>query len=216
MTDENSPADVLRLHDPEALVRENESLRERLAAIEKQNVVEGRFIGEAPRYYINDPGVVLDDTHWPGGMTLDYIGAPNTSMVPLNEPAKRAMTEFLERLEDGARKVAARRGREFFGLVTDRNMLLDDALREAKEIASAPIATIQMPQPTHNIPAMPNTPEAMARAQRGPGRPRKVVGSQEAGSAKGPSPEARARAGDPNAMYPAAPGDPAILGRMVR
>jgi hypothetical protein len=67
----NSSNEALRLHDPEALLRENASLRERLARIEQQNVVDGGFRGEAPRYLVNEPGVFIDDTHWPGGTTIE-------------------------------------------------------------------------------------------------------------------------------------------------
>lgn len=203
--DDNSPAAMRRLNDPEALFRENESLRDRLEKLERQNVVEGKFQGEAPQYYINEPGVYLDDTHWPGGMTIDYIGTPNLSMVPMNDPAKRIMGEFIERLEAGARKVAARNGREYFGLVTDRNVLIGDAMEQAKRDATAPIPIIQVPQPTNDIPVMPHTPEAQAQiARRGRGRPAKVVASE--------SPMAKQDLGAPR-LNPA-PTEGAIVGSM--
>ena len=209
MSDSNNPHEALKLHDPEALYKENESLRQRLARLEHQNVIEGRFEGEAPRYLVNDPGVYLDDTHWVGGTTIDFIGEPNLSMVPLNDPAKRAMADLIERLETGARKVAARQGRDFFGLVTDRNVLVDTAMMDAKAAAAAPIPTIQVPQPTQNIPAMPHTEDAQSIIRRGVGRPRKVVSSQPA------APQGAPRDFGAPTLAPA-PSDPAIIGRMVR
>jgi hypothetical protein len=210
MSDSNNQNDVLRLHDPEALQRENTSLRERLARLEQQNVIEGRFVGEAPRYLVNDPGVVLDDTLWPGGTTIDYIGVPNMSMVPLNDPAKRAMEDLIARLENGARKVAARNGREFLGLhnLGDRNQLLDLAMADAKNQAdSAPI--IRTPEPTQGVPAMPHLVQDVVK--RGRGRPPKVVASQPAQSAR---PATNADLGAP--MLAAAPHERAIVGRVVQ
>ena len=208
MSDSNSPHDALRLHDPETLMRENASLRQKLQHLEQQNVVEGRFVGEAPRYLINHPGVHLDDTFWVEGTLLDYIGVPNLSMVPQNDPAKRAMDEFIERLEIGARKVAARNGREFQGLVNiaDRNQLIDLATADAKRQADQPIPVISVPEPTRGVPAMPHLMQDQVK--RGRGRPPKVVASQE------PQPQ---RAG-PDLGAPRlapAPTERAVIGRMV-
>ena len=208
MSDSNNQNDVLRLHDSEALARENASLRQKLASLEQQNVIEGRFQGEAPRYLVNDPGVYLDDTHWVGGTTIDYTGTPNLSLVPLNDPAKRAMAEFIDRLEQGAREMAARNGRNFNGLVNiaDRNQLIDLATLDARRQADAPIPVISVPEPTSGVPAMPHLQQDVVK--RGRGRPPKVVASQPAGPQRGTEDLGAPR------LAPA-PHERAVVGRMV-
>jgi hypothetical protein len=202
----NNQNDVLRAQDSAALFRENETLRQRLAALERDTVVQGRFVGEAPRYLVNEPGVYLDDTHFPGGTTIDYIGEPNMSMVPINDPAKRAMAELIERLEIGAREVAHRNGRSFFGLTTDRGVLLDTAMADAKRQAqNTPTPVIAVPQPTSGVPAMPHLDQGLVK--RGPGRPPKVVAAQAAQPQK---PDLGAPRLAP------APTEAAIVGRVVR
>ncbi len=201
----NNQNDVLHMQDTQAMARENASLRERLAALERDTVVRGGFVGEAPRYLVNEPGVFLDDTHFPGGTTIDYIGEPNMSLVPLNEPAKRATAEFIERLETGARAVAAGAGRQFFGLTTDRGVLLDTAMADAKRAAqNTPVPVIAAPQPTSGVPAMPHLDQGLVK--RGPGRPPKVVAAQAAAPQKP----------DLGAPRLAPTQDPAVVGRMVR
>ena len=206
---ENDPSAVLAAqHDPDAaLARENAELRKRLAALEQQNVVEGRFTGEIPRYSLNEAGF-YDDTWFAEGTVIEFTGIPNMTMVPLNESAKRAMRENIRTLEEGARRVAFMRGRDYQGLVTDRNVLIDTARADAKALADAPVPVIQMPQPTNGVPPMPHTPEAQAMQRRGPGRPKKVM-----------SAEAPARQGPPDVgsqmLAPAFPNlMPAVVGRI--
>ena len=103
---------------------------------------------------------------------------PNLSLVPMNEPAKRAMAEHIGILEHGARAKAALAGREYFGQVNDRNVLLDLARLDANKAAAAQVPVIQMPVPHGQVPAMPHTDDARAREQRRPGRPRKVLSSE--------------------------------------
>lgn len=208
-TNENDPSAVLRAqHDPDgALARENASLRAKLAAMETANVVRGGFSGEAPRYQLNEPGF-YDDTYWLAGSMIEYIDTPNLTMVPMNEPAKRRMAEYIEHLETGARRKANMQGRDFFGLVSDRNVLLDLARQDAMADAAAPVPVIQMPQPRGDVPAMPNTDQARAAAERNPNRKRPVTASNI---------QAPTRAGgDLGApVLNPAPREPAIVGRMV-
>ena len=207
MSDSNNPNDVLAQHDPAArLARENASLREQLARLQN-NVVPGGFVGEAPRYQLNEPGF-YDDTWFAAGTIIDFLDTPNLTMVPMNEPAKRAMQAHIEHLEYGARKKAALSGRDYHGLVTDRNVLIDIARLDAQNAADAPIPVIAMPQPHGAVPAMPHTDEARAAAKRGPGRPRKVIASAEPGLQ-------RPDAGTP-ILAPAPAGEgigPAVVGR---
>ena len=212
MSDNNNSArDVLKLSDPEALMRENASLRERLQKIETEqsNVVDGGFKGEAPQYRINHPGVYLDDTHWVEGMVIDYVGVPNTSMVPMNEPARRAMEDYLAHLDYGARKLAALRGRDYYGLQTESGSLLEQALTDARKMATeGPVASTPMPTVIDDVPPMPHTDEAKARmARRGPGRPPKVLSSQ--------APVQGVDRGAPK-LAPAPSDSSAVLGRFVR
>jgi hypothetical protein len=158
--------------ETQLLARENEDLRQRLAALEQRTAAVPQ--GELPRYFLNEP-VFLDNTYFPAGMTLDYTEEPDTSMVPQNEPAKRAMGVHLQRLSIGARNVAALRGREFLGLMTDRGVLLDRALEDAKALANAAPQEIKMPVPLNNVPAMPHLPEAQAAERRGQPKQRKAM-----------------------------------------
>lgn len=180
---ENDPNAVLGVqstqNDPsfERIQKENASLRDQLAALQRTNVINGGFRGEAPRYSLNEPGF-YDDTWFPAGSVIDFVDMPNLSMVPMNEPAKRAMTEHITLLEHGARAKAAAAGRTYFGQVNDRNVLLDLAMQDAKvAAANAKVPVIQMPTAHGEIPAMPHTDDALAAQRRGPGRPRKIVSS---------------------------------------
>lgn len=202
---DNDPSAVLAVqstaNDPnERLQREVKSLRDQLAALQQTNVVQGQFRGEAPRYQLNEPGF-YDDTWFPAGSVIDYVDTPNLSMVPMNDPAKRAMGEHIALLEHGARAKAALSGRNYFGQVNDRNVLLDLARADAQRDAAAPVPIISMPIAHGQVPPMPHTEEAIAAQKRSPGRPRKVV-SSEAPSAGGPDRGAPTLA-------------PAIVGRQV-
>lgn len=207
---ENSPAEVLRAqHDPDGrLARENADLRARLAAMENANVVRGP--GDAPRYLLNEPGF-YDDTYWVAGTSIEYTDTPNLTMVPLNEPAKRAMAIYIDHLETGARRLAAKNGRDFYGLVTDRNVLIDMARDDAKATADAAVPVIKVPQPIGQVPAMPHTDEARAAARRGPGRPRTVVASLDPAPVQRPGPDQSVQM-----LAPAPREEPAVVGRMVR
>lgn len=178
---ENDKNAVLRAqHDPDGqLARENADLRAKLAALQSANVLRGAFAGEAPKYLLNEAGF-YDDTHFPAGSVLEFLDTPNLSMAPLNEPARRALEAYIAGQEEGARRVAALRGRDFFGLVSDRNVLIDLARQDATADAAAPVPVIQMPEPHGQVPAMPHIPTAAAK--RGPGRPRTVL------RAEGPAP----------------------------
>ena len=126
-----------------------------------------------PRYLLNEPGF-YDDTYFERGSIIDYTDPPNLTMVPQNDAARRRLQVEIDLQTDGAREMAARRGRHFYGLVTDRNTLIDTAMADAKA-DTVPVPEIKMPVQHGQIPAMPHLPEAQAAARRGPGRPRKAM-----------------------------------------
>jgi hypothetical protein len=207
--DENSQHEVLSQHqDPAYLSRENASLRERLAALERQNVVPGQFRGEVPRYSLN-AACFLDDTFFDKGTTIEWTGEVNLDMVPLNEPARRVMERFVAEQEESGYRVAAARGRTFAGLTNDRNVLIEASLEDSRRQAQESHAPrVKMPEPIGEVPPMPHTIEAQAQ-QRRRGRPPRAVAVPG-----DPSPPDR---GAPIlAPIPEERSDPAIVARMVR
>lgn len=212
MSDPNSASGVLEAQNPTlSLARENEDLRRRLAELEN-NVVDGGFRGEMPRYQLNG-SVVFDDVLFEKGAILETLETPNLEMVPLNDPAKRAMAAYIEHLEYGARKKATLHGRDFTGLVTDRGLLLDQYRLDEQAKADAPVPVIQVPKPIGEVPAMPNTDAAIVAQRRGPGRPRKAVAVPQQ-TRPAPDPGYTTIPPRPRETDPANPG-PAIVGRMV-
>ncbi len=204
MSDQNSPVAVAADHDPEALLRENATLRERLTALQTQNVINGRFAGEAPRYRLNDKGY-YDDTLFEAGSVIEWTDAPNLTMVPLNDAARHRMQEEIIRQTDGARAVAARTGREFIGLVNDRNVLLDNLMSDARRQAKVLVPVIKMPEVRDAVPQMPHVDQTEVQ-RRGPGRPRRAVQIAQ------PAP---ARDLGAPMLAPTNNLEPAIVGRMV-
>ena len=167
----NDPNAVLALSDPAALARENVSLRARLAALEGSKVARPQFAGEAPRFYLNGPcqlGDGAEQTYYATGTTVEFWGEPNMDMAPLNEPAQRATEAMIERLTEAGRRAAAFNNREFRGLVTDRNILIDQATIDAKmRAAAAAVPVIMAPVAHSEPPAMPHMDEARTRQRAG-------------------------------------------------
>jgi len=180
----NDPNDALRLHDPVALAHENADLRARLAAFEETRVARPAFAGEAPRYYLNGPCFLGDgneQTHYATGTTLEYWGEPNMDMAPMNDPARRATEGMIARLTEAGQRAAAFNNREFRGLVTDRNILIDQAMIDAKmKAAAAAVPAITAPVAHTEPPAMSHLPEAQAR--------RRNVRSGLVGAVQAPAP----------------------------
>jgi hypothetical protein len=173
--DPNSAHDVMNATMQDgALMRRLRELEQKVAGYEAaqgSNVVRP-FAGEAPRYRLNE-SVYFDDTLFEPGTEIEFIDCPNLSMVPLNEPAKRAMDDYIEHLTSCQREKEEGAGREFRGLITDRGVMIAQGLQDARREARGP--TVAVPQDRGFVPSMPHTPEAQAMAKRGPGRPRKVV-----------------------------------------
>lgn len=148
------------------------------------DVLEGRFRGEIPRYKLNAPCFLEDDTLHETGEIIDYIGIPNGEMVPQNEAARKRMQEWLAGLEQGAREVADLHGRPFHGLISDRGTLLAQGLQDARKAPDRVV--FAMPTDAADRPQMPHME---SHAKRGRGRPRKVLGSTPAGKAPAPGKE---------------------------
>lgn len=196
---ENDPSEVLKMQagqNTEALQREVEQLRAALA----QKVTPHPRSYEMPRYYLNEP-VFLEDNFYPKGCVLEWDDVPNREMVPMNAPAEARMREFIEHLTAGARDVAHQRGRNFYGLVVDRNQLLDTYRQDvSNEVSQSSAPVIQMPVRRDEVPAMPTTDAAIAAARRNPKMGAKV------GKVQGPPAQTPDRG---------APMLPAVVGRGV-
>jgi hypothetical protein len=206
----NDPNAVLAQHDS-SLVRENADLRARLAAYEESRVARPAFAGEAPRYYLNGAcflGDGMEQTHYVTGTTLEYWGEPNMDMAPLNEPARRATDTMIARLTEAGQRAAAFNNREFRGLVTDRNILIDQAMIDAKmKAAAAAVPVILAPVAHAEPPAMPHMPEAQAQARR------RNVHSGLVGAVQAPAPP-KPDLGAGMAPPAPAPERGAVVGRM--
>ena len=72
-----------------------------------------------------------DDTLYPEGSTFYWLDTPNEFMEPLNEAARRKMSDYLDHLDDLAKKHAEKMGRPFYG----RPRELSDAIGQAREDA---------------------------------------------------------------------------------
>lgn len=188
--DENSARAVLDMQtaDPAALQREVEQLRAALARKDAERVVQHPSSRELPRYFLNSP-VFLEDNHYPKGCVIEWDDVPNLEMVPMNPPAEARMRAFLEEVTYGAQVVAAQRGRNFYGLVTDRNVLLDTYRQDVKnEMAQPTSPVVQMPVRRDEVPVMPTTDAALAAARRNPkgGKVGKVQGPPQQTPDRGP------------------------------
>lgn len=186
--DPNSAHDVMNAtRQDDALMRRMRELEAENAALRARNpdnVVRhpAPFVGEIPRYRLNDP-VFFDDTlinaetfdpiskQW-HPTEIEYTETPNLSMVPVNDAAKAKMEEYIEYLTDNQRRKAESQGRIFTGLVTDRGVMIAQDMQDAR--AEARVATVRMPEDKGFVPSMPHTDEARALERRRPGRPRKV------------------------------------------
>lgn len=72
---------------------------------------------EMPTYRIlSVTGFFGPDSHlYREGEEIYYADEPNEDMEPLNEPARQAMEKFFDKLEDAAKKIAAKAGVEYTG-----------------------------------------------------------------------------------------------------
>ncbi len=164
--------------DVQALIREMEQLKARNAELEGREVIEPEaFKGEAPRYRLNNPCFLEDDTLHMEGEEIEYIGTPNLDMVPINKAAQQRMQQYIDFLTNHARRSAELAGRPFLGLVTDKGEMIAQSLQDARRAPDK--VTFVTPVDKGDVPAMPHTPEAQAQARRnGRGRPRSVLSAR--------------------------------------
>ncbi len=166
----------------EAMAGRNEAeLLAKLAELQAENdrlrgtgdVETGQFRGEVPRYHLNAPCFLEDDTYHHEGEVIDYIGVPNLEMAPLNDAAKARIQERIDVETDAARISAERAGREFHGLFTDRGTAIAQSMQDARR-SPAQVQMVSMPTVKDGpAPQMPHTPDAQVAQRRGRGRPPK-------------------------------------------
>lgn len=132
---------------------------------------------EQPRYLIlNTPGFFAeDDTLYPQGTEIVYLGTPNEHMQPLNEPARAKVKENEEFLDRCYREKAQMRGREAGPRPRDLAEASAEDSADARE--SARRRTVY-PVEGQRIPVMGNMTRRKGPAKnivssRGPGRPKR-------------------------------------------
>lgn len=152
-------------------------LEARLASYEADRVAYPQFNGEVPKYQLNSPCYLDDQTLHMEGEVIEFTGVPNLEMVPLNDAAKARMDEYISEQEGGARAYADKRGRPFTGLSTDMGEVLARMLQDARHDAAAPAVHIASPELKGEVAIMSHH---AAEAQRKRGRPPKssVVSSK--------------------------------------
>ncbi len=171
MSDENTNVGALP-PDPAALQAMVEELSARLAKYESDNVVRPKFAGEVPKYRLNEPVYLEDDTLHDEGEELEYLGTPNLAMVPLNDSARAKMQDYIDFLTDNARRTAEMYGRPFSGWVSDRGTMIAQSMQDMRNTPDR-VQMVRMPESKDGYAdAMPHTPEAKAH-QRRRGRPTK-------------------------------------------
>lgn len=121
-----------------------------------------------------------DDHLYREGDCIIFDGIPNEEMEPLNEIARKKLQMYSNWLDEEARKVAAKHGREF----QSRPRNLDGVIAQA----SADARQVQLLQGGPGVPLMGGThnkvgiqkledEEVPETGRRGPGRPKKGEGA---------------------------------------
>lgn len=88
----------------EAIRKENEELKDRLAALEAKlsgAPARSEFVGERPMYRLLKPFYGPDNRYYDpeeGEDVINYTGTPNEHMEPMNEPARKRTIAWLESL----------------------------------------------------------------------------------------------------------------------
>lgn len=104
---------------------------------------------DKPRYRIlNSPGFFAeDDTLYPPGTEIVYLGTPNEHMEPLNEAAREAVDKYQAELDAGYAAKAAANGRPIGIRPRDLGEQIDDqrADQKARERKVYPVAGEKIP-----------------------------------------------------------------------
>ena len=177
MSEGNTPAEALvGSSDFAAMQKMIAELQAKLALYEDTNVVRPKFDGEVPKYRLNVPFFGPDDTKYPEGSEIEYLGTPNMEMVPLNNAARARIEDYIDELTEGARQKAALVGRNFNGLPGDVAGLIAMALSDARTMKDEgkvqPVLRLPEPTDSRDVPSMPHTEQAEI-ARRKAGRPKK-------------------------------------------
>lgn len=145
------------------------SLQERVDVFEGREVLRPAFDGEVPKYRIQSPVFLENDTLYEEGDVIDYLGTPNQEMMPLNDAAQARMKDYIGYLNECAREKANMYGRTFIVPVGDHAAMIAQNFadeRKAVQAGANLVPLIQMPVERAEVPPMPHTPEALARARR--------------------------------------------------
>ncbi len=186
------------------LQKQIEELTSRLAAHDADKLAIAT--GDCPKYRMIEP-FYADDVLWPVGAELDYDGWPNSSMEPLNDPARAKMRIILAGLShkpmadhvEAAHRALNKRNREAAEPLTEALVLALSRLGVGGPVVAAAAAADTAPVEAAPEPPMPEMPKAdksiplrgdlALPGQRKRGRPRRVLASkvpEETGKPIGP------------------------------
>jgi len=84
---------------------------------------------EHPRYKLLAPFNAENDTLYPEGTVITYLGEPNEHMQPLNGAAEDRMADFLRKLDKFAELKAAIDGKAFVKRAGDLGDFAEEAMR---------------------------------------------------------------------------------------
>lgn len=71
------------------------------------------------------------------GEAFEFDGIPNENMEPLNEPARKNLTNYLQMLEDASRQLALKNGRTYSGS-RSLDVVIAEATADARRIELRP------------------------------------------------------------------------------
>lgn len=134
---------------------------------------------ERPAYRVlAEAGFFGPDSHlYREGEKIYYDDEPNDQFEPLNEPARRRMRDFFDKLDAHARKAAEKAGREYTG----RPRSLEDGINLARQ----DMRQVQLVQGGPGVPLMGGRPETAAHIERLEPDPVPDTGRRPPGRPKG-------------------------------
>lgn len=75
-----------------------------------------------------------DDTLHPEGALIVLYDVPNEDMEPMNDIARKAMSDYLDGLEESAKLVASANGRSFLGRPRNKEDMMANASEDARRL----------------------------------------------------------------------------------
>jgi len=142
---------------------------------------QGFDINQAPRFRLLAPCYLEDDVLHMEGEEIIYLGTPNEEMEPLNDAARDASTEFINRIDDAAAVVAAARQMPFLG----RQALMEQAMEHAMSQAKQMGRMVVLPQWRGDVPERPDLATPQQRQVREMRQGKKVLGTKAPETQKG-------------------------------